>query len=97
MPLPPIELDLPLGDTEETELGTRRHRHLTELPGVDDAVAVRLERAFPTLAALYSATEDRLAEVVGPVTAARIRWFLDAPLRPPVPVRRGSSGWRHAA
>lgn len=93
----PIELDLPLGDTEETELETRRHRHLTSLPGVDDSVVTRLERAFPTLAALYSAPEDRLAEVTGPVAAARIRWFLDAPLRPPIPVGRRNAGWRHAA
>jgi ERCC4-type nuclease len=97
MPLPPIELDLPLGDAQDTELSARRRHHLAALPGVDDTLAVRLERAFPTLAALYSATEDRLADVAGPVTAARIRWFLDAPLRPPVPVRRGATGWRHAA
>ena len=92
----PIELDLPLGDPEDGELGLRRHRHLTSLPGVDEPAAARLERAFPTLAALYGATEERLGAVVGPVTAARIRWFLDAPLRPAQTVRAGP-GWRRAA
>ena len=83
----PIELDLPLGEPDDGELGLRRHRHLTSLPGVDEPAAVRLERAFPTLAALYGASQERLAEVVGPVAAARVRWFLDAPLRPAVAVR----------
>jgi len=90
----PIELDLPLGDPEEGELGLRRHRHLTAMPGVDDAIAGRLERAFHTLAALYAAPEEKLATVVGPVVAARIRWFLDAPLRPP---SHGAPGWPRAA
>ena len=83
----PIELDLPLGDPDDGELGLRRHRHLTAMPGIDEPAAVRLERAFPTLAALYAATEARPAEVVGPVAAARLRWFLDAPLRPAALVR----------
>jgi hypothetical protein len=98
----PIELDLPLTEPDDGELGLRRHRHLTSLPGVDDPAAARLEHAFPTLAALYGAPEARLAAVVGPVAAARIRWFLDAPLRPaamvrPQPRPRARPGWRHAA
>ena len=92
----PIELDLPLGDPDDGELGLRRHRHLTSMPGVDEATAIRLERAFPTLAALYAATEERLAAVAGPVAAARIRWFLDAPLRPAAGTRV-QPGWRRAA
>ena len=90
----PIELDLPLGEPEDGELGLRRHRHLSALPGVDEAVAARLEGAFPTLASLYAAPEEKLSSVVGPVVAARIRWFLDAPLRPR---SRGRQGWPRAA
>lgn len=92
----PIELDLPLGDPDDGELGLRRHRHLASLPGVDEPAVARLEHAFPTLAALYGATEERLSAVVGPVAAARIRWFLDAPLRP-APAARLGPGWRRAA
>src|ERR1700694_663217 len=33
-----------------------------------------------SLRAIYAATEAELAGVVGAVAAARIRWFLDAPL-----------------
>ena len=91
----PIELDLPLGDADDGELSQRRHGHLALLPGVDQAMAGRLEGAFPTLGALYAATEEKLATVVGPVAAARIRWFLDAPLRPH-PQQRGR-GWPRAA
>ena len=92
----PIELDLPLGEPDDGELGLRRHRHLTSLPGVDEAAAARLERAFPSLAALYAAGQERLEQVVGPVAAARIRWFLDAPLRPAAMVRP-RPGWKRAA
>lgn len=89
-----VELDLPLGDPEATHLASLRQRHLLALPGIDHTTAARLARAFPSLAAVYAASEDRLRALVGPVAAARIRWFLDAPLhsattsRPP---------WRQAA
>jgi len=78
----PIELDLPLGDPDDGRLGDRRLSHLAALPGVDQLAAAHLARSFPSLAALYGATEERLAAVVGPVAAARIRWFLDGPVRP---------------
>jgi ERCC4-type nuclease len=75
-----IELQLPLGDTGGGGLAVRRLEHLRQLEGVDDEVVQRLARSFPSLRAIYSAGDEELAQVVGPVTAARIRWFLDAPL-----------------
>jgi hypothetical protein len=46
---------------------------------------------------VYAASEERLREVVGTVAAARIRWFLDAPLGlPTAPPARGRR-WRSAA
>lgn len=104
MPLPPIEMDLPFdcpgrapAATGDDEVRTRRRGHLMEVPGIDDAVAARLFVAFPTLGSIYAATEEKLSEVVGSVAAARIRWFLDAPLGLPTapPVRRPR--WRSAA
>ena len=97
-----IELDLPLGDQpsfEDAVAGRGRHHHLTAVPGVDEAAAARLARAFPTLGAVYAADLDRLTAVVGPVAAARIRWFLDAPLsEAALPGRRRRPrGWRTAA
>jgi ERCC4-type nuclease len=108
MLLPPIELDLPFGDTQpppppqpqpepkDDEVRRRRRGHLMELPGVDEETASRLLGTFPTLGAVYAASEERLREVVGSVAAARIRWFLDAPLGlPGRPARRPR--WRSAA
>ena len=99
-----IELDLPLGESPafpRDVAGTGRHDHLLALPGVDEAAAARLARAFPTLAAVYAADLDRLTAAVGPVAAARIRWFLDAPLSAAaLPGRRPGrrpGGWRSAA
>jgi len=95
-----VELDLPLGDPEVDELASLRQRHLLSLPGVDHLTVARLTRAFPSLAAVYTAPEERLRSVVGPVAAARIRWFLDAPLHSgaaPGAPRRGRGGWRNAA
>lgn len=99
---PPIELDLPLdlgpGTTPAAdEVRARRLGHLMELPGMDEATATRLLAAFPTLGAVYAASEERLEELVGSVAAARIRWFLDAPLGlPTAPPARGRR-WRSAA
>ena len=76
-----MELLLPLGDSSAPgELNTRRWHHLMTVAGVDARSAQRLARAFPSLAAVYGADEERLVKVVGPVVASRIRWFLDAPL-----------------
>lgn len=78
-----IELDLPLGDgvlVSDGVAGAQRHGHLTAIPGLDAPTAARLARNFPSLAAIYAADEARLEAVVGPVAAARIRWFLDAPI-----------------
>lgn len=76
-----MELLLPLGDTAAPgELTTRRWHHLMTVAGIDPASAQRLARGFPSLAAVYGATEDQLVAVVGPVVASRMRWFLDAPL-----------------
>jgi ERCC4-type nuclease len=108
MQLPPIELDLPFDEPrprpqpqtpaqpQDDEVRRRRRGHLMEVPGMDEATAARLLTSFPTLGAVYAASEERLREVVGSVAAARIRWFLDAPLGLSTrPARRPP--WRSAA
>jgi hypothetical protein len=75
-----IELELPLGDGPAGELASRRLGHLRQIVGDDSDALIRLAAAFSNLSALYAAPEEELARVVGPVAAARIRWFLDAPL-----------------
>lgn len=75
------ELLLPLDEiTNANDLRSRRWQHLMTVAGVEPAAAERLARAFPSLAAVYRADEAQLVTVVGPVVAARMRWFLDAPL-----------------
>jgi len=76
----PFELQLPLDDGAAGALARQRVDHLDGLNGVDPPTAARIARAFPSLAAIYSASEIELARVVGAVAAARIRWFLDAPI-----------------
>ena len=100
-PPPPIEMDLPLdldpGPVPAADaVRARRRDHLMELPGMDEATAARLLAAFPTLGAVYAASEERLEELVGSVAAARIRWFLDAPLTLPSASARHPR-WRSAA
>lgn len=75
-----LDLLLPLDDGATGELARERVEHLRGLQGVDEATLVRLGRSFPSLGTIYGAPEAELAAVVGPVAAARIRWFLDAPL-----------------
>jgi ERCC4-type nuclease len=75
-----FELQLPLDDGASGEMARNRLAHLRAVGGVDDDVVLRLVRAFPSLRSIYSAREDELERVVGSVAAARIRWFLDAPL-----------------
>lgn len=75
-----LELLLPLDDGAAGELAHQRIDHLRGLRGLDEAALVRLGRSFPSLGAIYTATEAELSRVVGQVGAARIRWFLDAPL-----------------
>jgi ERCC4-type nuclease len=90
-----VEMELPLDDGSASELARRRVEHLAHVSGVDRAALVRLARAYPSLAAIYSATEEQLSRIVGEASASRIRWFLDAPLstavvdpaRPPVIAR----------
>jgi len=76
----PFELQLPLDDGAAGALARQRIDHLRGVTGVEGAAFTRLARAFPSLGAVYGASEGELAAVVGPVTAARVRWFLDAPL-----------------
>lgn len=76
----PYELQLPLDDGAAGELARSRIDHLRGVSGVSSSMLVRLARAFPTLRAIYSASEADLTRVAGPVAAARIRWFLDAPI-----------------
>jgi hypothetical protein len=97
-----IELDLPLGDAVlgGDIAGAERRTHLLAIPGIDAAAATLLARTFPSLAAVYAADEARLAAVVGPVAAARMRWFLDAPISAaalPGRRRRAPQGWHHRA
>ena len=75
-----FELQLPLDDGAAGALAQQRIDHLRGVAGVDHGVLVRLARSFPSLAAVYAASEEELSQAVGAVTAARIRWFLDAPL-----------------
>ena len=75
-----LELLLPLDDGAAGALARQRVDHLRRLAGIDEGTLVRLGRAFPSLHAIYTASEERLAASVGSVAAARIRWFLDAPL-----------------
>lgn len=75
-----FELQLPLDDGASGALARQRIDHLRGVTGVDDVTLVRLARSFRSLSAIYSASEEELASAVGDVTAARIRWFLDAPL-----------------
>lgn len=74
------ELELPFGDPNATDLAIRRLDHLLCIAGVEPTAAQRLARAFPSLSAIYAASERDLSSSVGPIAAARIRWFLDAPL-----------------
>jgi len=76
----PFELQLPLDDGAAGALARQRIDHLRGVTGMDARTFARLARAFPSLGAAYAAPESELAGVVGAVTAARIRWFLDAPL-----------------
>ena len=75
-----LELLLPLDDGAAGALARQRVDHLRGLAGIDEGTLVRLGRAFPSLHAIYAASEEQLAPIVGSVAAARIRWFLDAPL-----------------
>lgn len=75
-----LELLLPLDDGAAGVLARQRVDHLRAVSGIDDAALVRLGRSFPSLSTIYAASEADLAAAVGPVVAARIRWFLDAPL-----------------
>ncbi|MBV8194116.1 MAG: hypothetical protein JOY80_01165 [Candidatus Dormibacteraeota bacterium] len=75
-----VELQLPLDDGAAGLLARQRIDHLRGVAGLDQGALVRLARTFPSLAAIYGATESELAAAVGDVSAARIRWFLDAPL-----------------
>jgi hypothetical protein len=75
-----MELELPLGDGPSGELAWRRVEHLRRIVGEDQAALLRLVAAYRTLGAVYAASEQELATVVGPIMAARMRWFLDAPL-----------------
>ena len=75
-----LELLLPLDDGAAGTLARQRVDHLRGLAGIDEGTLVRLARTFASLHAVYAASEEQLAAIVGSVAAARIRWFLDAPL-----------------
>ena len=75
-----MELELPLGEGPSGELARRRLDHLRQLVGGDGDAVIRLTAAFSNLSAIYAASEQDLARAVGPVVAARMRWFLEAPL-----------------
>ena len=75
-----IELQLPLDSDEAGSLARSRVAHLAAIDGLEPAAFVKLVRSFPSLRSIYTAPEADLARVVGPVAAARMRWFIDAPL-----------------
>jgi ERCC4-type nuclease len=75
-----IELQLPLDADEAGSLARQRMKHLAAVDGLEPAAFVRLVRSFPSLRAVYAAPEAELAKIIGPVAAARMRWFIDAPL-----------------
>ena len=75
-----MELELPLGEGPSGDLARRRLDHLRQIVGGDGEAVIRLASAFSNLSAIYAASERELARVVGPVAAARMRWFLEAPL-----------------
>lgn len=88
-----IEMELPLGDRPEGELARRRIDHLRRMLGDDRAALLRLVTSFPNLRAIYAASDAELARVLGPIAAARVRWFLDAPLAGSVePLARDARG-----
>src|SRR5579872_2801829 len=91
------ELELPFGDASATDLAIQRFEHLLSLTGLEPEIAPRLARAFPSLAAIYRAPESELSNVIGPVSAARIRWFLDAPLNTALAVVPPATATRRAA
>jgi ERCC4-type nuclease len=93
------ELELPLGDGPASAMAQRRIDHLAAVAGVPPAAMVQLARAYRSLAGIYSASEADLAKHVGRVAAARIRWFLDAPLDTRVVAERDRQAARlvHAA
>ena len=76
----PYALQLPLDDGGAGDLAHLRLEHLGGVNGVTRPMLTRLARAFPSLRAVYSAPEADLARVIGPIAAARVRWFLDAPI-----------------
>jgi hypothetical protein len=80
MPIRTIELQLPLDADEAGSLARQRVQHLAAVDGLEPAAFVRLVRSFPSLRAIYAAPEAELARIIGPVAAARMRWFIDAPL-----------------
>jgi hypothetical protein len=75
-----MELELPLGEWHSGDLARLRQEHLRRMVGDDQAAMARLVAAFRNLGSIYSASEAELARVVGPILAARMRWFLEAPL-----------------
>ena len=94
------ELELPLDDGAAGDMARRRLAHLAAVAGVEPRAVSRLARAFRSLGALYAAAESDLARHVGPVAAARIRWFLDAPLDTRLasqPVSLSEHAFPHAA
>ncbi|GAC1338633.1 MAG: hypothetical protein NVSMB29_04710 [Candidatus Dormibacteria bacterium] len=78
------ELELPLDDAfaeAASDLGRQRLEQLKVALGSSDVPEVLLHH-FGTLRELYAAPTERVARLVGPVNAARLAWFLDAPFRP---------------
>ncbi len=79
-----LELELPLDDAfaeAAGELGRQRLEQLRVAMGSSEVPEVLLHH-FGTLREVYAAPTDQVARLVGPVDAARLAWFLDAPFRP---------------
>ena len=78
-----LELELPLDEPASagSELGSLRLEQLRVALG-SASVPEMLLRHFGSLRELYAAPPERVERLVGPVLAARLAWFLDAPFRP---------------
>lgn len=89
----PFDSELPLDVTPVDSFAVRRLEHLSAIAGMTEELVYRLARRYTSLGAVYGASQKELEIVVGPVAAARLRWFLDSPL----PVGRGRASADHHA
>lgn len=79
-----LELELPLDQPSAgatSDLGRQRLEQLRIALGSAHVPEVLLHH-FGNLREVYAAPPEHVQRLVGPVHAARLAWFLDAPFRP---------------